>query len=139
MHSAHPDAPSSFVMCTIRIESRLHRSTPLRPRLLLITKLSTACFRVQVLIPTAVSTRLSAVRTVELAGINDSPLNSPLHGAVCDDERGNKVEDLVPRAANDVPEALCEKVGHGSLSVRAEGVGNDALARAAAALVRVTP
>jgi hypothetical protein len=69
----------------------------------------------------------------------DSLLDSPLHQAVCDNERGDGVENLVPRAAHDVPEALADEGGHGSLSVRAESIGHDALAGSAATLVGVTP
>jgi hypothetical protein len=68
-----------------------------------------------------------------------SLLNSPLHQTVCDNEWGDGVEDLVPRPAHDVPEALADEGGHGSLSVRAEGIGHDALAGSAAALVGVAP
>lgn len=71
--------------------------------------------------------------------IFDSPLDSPLHGAVCNDQRWDEEEDLVPRAAQDVPETLGEEVGHGSLSVGAQGVGDDILAGTAAALIWVAP
>lgn len=67
------------------------------------------------------------------------PLNSPLHSAVCDDKRRNEEKDLVSRAADNVPEALVDEGGHGALSVGAQSIGNDALARSTAALVGVTP
>jgi hypothetical protein len=68
-----------------------------------------------------------------------SLLNSPLHDSVRNNERWNRVQDLVPRSAHDVPEALADEGGHGSLSVRAERVGYHAFAGTATALVWVSP
>jgi hypothetical protein len=68
-----------------------------------------------------------------------SLLDGPLHQSVCGNERRDGVENLVPRSAHDVPEALGDEGCHGSLSVGAEGVGHDALAGSAASLVGVTP
>ena len=69
----------------------------------------------------------------------DSPLNRPLHCGVSGNKRGNKVQDLVPRAAHDVPEALADESRHGALSVGAERVGDYALAGSATALIGVAP
>lgn len=69
----------------------------------------------------------------------DLPLNGPLHSAVCDHEGRNKIEDLVFRTTNDVPESLVDEGGHGSLSIGTKSVGNDALTRSTASLVGVTP
>jgi hypothetical protein len=69
----------------------------------------------------------------------NSLLDSPLHSAVCDGQRWDEVEDLVPRAAHDVPEALADEGGHGALTVGAQCVRDDALSGSATALVRVTP
>lgn len=69
----------------------------------------------------------------------DSPLNGPLHRGVSNNQRGDEVEDLVPRAAHNVPEALADEGGHGSLSVGAERVGDYALAGSATALIGVAP
>lgn len=69
----------------------------------------------------------------------NSLLDSPLHGAVCDGQRWDEVEDLVPRAAHDVPEALADEGGHGALTVGAQCVGDDALSGSATTLVGVTP
>lgn len=67
------------------------------------------------------------------------PLDRPLHGGVSGNERGDEVQDLVPRAAHDVPEALADEVRHGALSVGAERVGDCALAGSATALIGVAP
>ena len=74
-----------------------------------------------------------------LNALHDSPLNSPLHSGVSSNHRGNEVEDLVARAAHDVPEALADEGGHGTLPVGAERVRDDALAGSAAALIGVAP
>lgn len=71
--------------------------------------------------------------------LQDSPLNSPLHSGVSGNHRGNEVEDLVARAAHDVPEALADEGGHGTLPVGAERVRDYALARSATALIGVAP
>jgi hypothetical protein len=68
-----------------------------------------------------------------------SLLNGPVHHGICGDERRNREKDLVPRAAHDVPEALCDESGHGALAVGRQRVRHDALARATAAFVGVTP
>ena len=71
--------------------------------------------------------------------ITDSPLDGPLHSGVSGNQRGNEVQDLVPRAAHDIPEALVDEGSHGTLPVGAERVGDDTLAGTAAALIGVAP
>jgi hypothetical protein len=66
-------------------------------------------------------------------------VNSPLHSRVREDKRRHEVKDLVPAPPHRVPEALREGVGEGSLSVRAQGVGGDALSGLAAAFIWVAP
>lgn len=69
----------------------------------------------------------------------DSLLDGPLHSGVRNQEGWDSVEDLIPRAAHDVPETFADESGHGALSVGAHGVGHDALAGSAAALIWVAP
>lgn len=67
------------------------------------------------------------------------PLNCPLHGAVCDDEGRDDVEDLVLRPPHGVEETLCESASERPHAVRANAVGDNAFARLASALVGIAP
>jgi len=55
------------------------------------------------------------------------PLNSPVHGGVCDNEGGNNVENLVTETAEDVEDGSVASTGKGTLTVRGQRVGSDAL------------
>ena len=111
-------------------------------RLLLVAVQSAASLGVEELVPAYVSL-CRALPTLPHRRashhITDSPLDGPLHSGVSGNHRGDEVQDLVPRAAHDVPEALANEGGHGALTVGAQCVGDDALSGSATALVGVTP
>jgi hypothetical protein len=54
-------------------------------------------------------------------------LNSPVHCSVGGNEGRNNVEDLVPEAAERVEDGGVSSAGEGSLTVRGDSVGSDAL------------
>ena len=85
--------------------------------------------------PILISATLPSARIPQ----RDSPLDRPLHSGVSANQRGNEEQDLVPRAAHDVPETLADESCHGTLPVGAERVGDDALAGSATALIGVAP
>lgn len=62
-------------------------------------------------------------------------MHSPIRG----NKRRNREQDLVSRAAHDIPEALADEGGHGALAVGRQGVCGDAFAGTAAAFVGVAP
>jgi hypothetical protein len=110
-------------------QTNLPRSTPPRPQK---ARVPSCCCKIR-FYPTLASTLLP------FHSRHDSLLNRPLHHAVRSDKRRDREKHLVPRPAQHVPEALGDEVGHGALSVRAQGVGCDAFAGAAAAFVGVAP
>jgi hypothetical protein len=55
------------------------------------------------------------------------PLDSPLHGHICDDERRSEVEDLVAESSPCVENSCVQGAGERTLSVGANGIGRNAL------------
>lgn len=55
------------------------------------------------------------------------PLNGPVHGDVCDNEGGSNVKNLVAETTEDVEDSSVGGTGHGTLTVRGQRVGGDAL------------
>jgi hypothetical protein len=114
----------------------------IRSSLLLVGVQSTAMLGVEELVPAYVSpcrALLALPHRRASHHIIDSPLDGPLHSGVSGNHRGNEVQDLVPRAAHNVPEALVDEGSHGTLPVGAERVRDDTLAGSAAALIGVAP
>lgn len=60
-----------------------------------------------------------------VAGWKDRPVNSPVHGVVADDHRGNNVEDLTAEATEGVEDSVVTGTGEGVLSVCGNAVGDD--------------
>jgi hypothetical protein len=51
-----------------------------------------------------------------------APLDSPVHGNVCKDERGSEVKDLVAKSSPGVEDGCIERTRERTLSVGAEGI-----------------
>lgn len=111
------------VSCSV---PRLYQSN-LTPRnnwdynLLLVTSLETAGLGVEVLVAI-----LNQLPDQFRSGVF-LPLNGPVHGGVCDNEGGNNVENLVAETAEDVEDGSVTSTGEGTLTVRGQRVGSDAL------------
>ena len=70
------------------------------------------------------------LRTPRIVNIGDGeslPLDSPVHGSVGNDEGRNNVENLVAETAEGVEDGSVESTGKGTLAVRGQSVGGDAL------------
>jgi len=52
----------------------------------------------------------------------NQPLDSPFHGQVSDNHRGNPVKDLKAGSSEGVEDGVVESSGEGTLSVGAEAV-----------------
>lgn len=77
-------------------------------------------------------------RVEHVAGVFRAlPLDSPVHHAVGDDERGDNVENLVAEATESVEDGGVEGTGEGPLAVGREGVGRNALGGRAACINEV--
>jgi hypothetical protein len=97
--------------------------------LLLVASLETAGLGVQVVVARK-SSNQRTFRSVASGAV--LPLNGPLHGSVGDDEGRHNVENLLAETTEGVEDGGVSGTGEGTLTVRGQRVGGDALGGRAA-------